>query len=411
MRKPPAAALKERLPRLTELWRAAAPNGRSELATVGRDLLRLQRGLTGDRRLAGAGYMDDPDLLAAYLLYYWPVSYLQVSLALAVLEEDGLATGARILDLGAGPGPAAAAILDSCANPEAGLDLVLADSSDKALSLARAILGRDRDKGRLRGLETLRVDLESPAALQPLAAQGPFDLIVMGHCLNELWRASEDGEAQRLDLLLRVSGLLSPGGRLLLVEPSLLLTSRGLLGLRDALAARGFPVLGPCLRQGPCPALAAGPNHTCHMEAAWEPPEPVASLAKAAGLDRDSVKMTWVAFGKPQPGTEPAPFIDSPLHQAVKEALVVSEAMLNKAGRLRWLLCDESGRFAFSARKDDAAARASGFFGLRRGDRIAVEGAEIRGAEGSPALGFLPSTRLAILRPAPSIAGEGKAKP
>ena len=45
---------------------------------IAKALLKLQRGLTGDKHLAGAGYMQDNAMLGAYLLYYWPVSFLQI---------------------------------------------------------------------------------------------------------------------------------------------------------------------------------------------------------------------------------------------------------------------------------------------------------------------------------------------
>ena len=45
---------------------------------------RLSRGFTRERELAGARYLDDERLLGAYLLFYWPVSYLQ---ARGVLSE------------------------------------------------------------------------------------------------------------------------------------------------------------------------------------------------------------------------------------------------------------------------------------------------------------------------------------
>ena len=224
--------------------------------------------------------------------------------------------------------------------------------------------------------------------------------------------------AKRLALAEGILRLLGPGGSFLAIEPSLLTTSRELLSLRDGLGARGCRILGPCLRQGPCPALAAGPGHTCHSEAPWIPPEPVASLAAAAGLDRDSVKMTWVAIGAPAAAGGTAATRLAPAEAGTVTALVVSEPMLNKAGRLRYLLCNESGRFAFSAKKDDAAATAAGFPGLRRGDRIRLVGTEQRCPAGPagenrtevPALGFLPSTGLEILAPAPSISGmRGKA--
>jgi SAM-dependent methyltransferase len=436
--------LDSRIRSLVDAWRSDSgrkgPAGRllaSEAASVGKALLGLQRGLTGDRHLAGKGYMDDPDLLGAYLLYYWPVSYLQVGLALETLTPK-LPAGARILDLGSGPGPASAALGDWLAartsSGSTGAHFLLADSSRPALDLARSLLGTSGD----RAVESKVLDLEAPAALDAVSRSGPFDLVVMGHCLNELWPSSAEAPEKRLELAEGVMDLLAPGGLFLIVEPSLLRTSRDLLSLRDALAARGHRVLGPCLRQGPCPALAAGPSHTCHSEVAWDPSEPVASLAAAAGLDRQSVKMTWLAIapaqepavgpeladrepaaarpetlasGKPASKQIAPPAAARRLAPEEETALVVSEPMLNKAGRLRYLLCNDAGRFAVSARKDDPAARAAGFFSLKRGDKIRLRGTEVRGTAEAEALGFLPGTELEIVVPAPSIAAAAESAP
>ena len=113
------ALLFERLALLVERWRASRyptpypePSGkltRREIEAAGAALLALQRGLTGDRGLAGRAYMDDRELLGAYLLYYWPVSYMQVSVSLA----ERPFSPRRVLDLGSGPGPASAAAIDA----------------------------------------------------------------------------------------------------------------------------------------------------------------------------------------------------------------------------------------------------------------------------------------------------------
>jgi SAM-dependent methyltransferase len=416
------SALKDRLPRLISIWRewtgeqtGAAPGSRaakdraralsrSEIESVGAALLRLQRGLTGKREFAGAPYMEDAGLLGAYLLYYWPVSYLQTSLAMAELGSRPR----RVLDLGSGPGPAAAAALDS------GSSCVdLADSSGKALELASRVLARDADR-----IAVSRVDLESPDALAP--ASGPYDLIIVGHCLNELWRAREDRLARRGDLLSRAARLLAPGGILLAIEPALLETSREALALRDALAAAGHPILGPCPASSggpyPCPALAAGPDRTCHAEASWDPPEPVASLASEAGLDRRSVKYAWFAAAPPgaaPPGEAAAPAAPRPpAFEAPRaggpaaevatsiEGRVVSDPMLNKAGRVRYFVCSEGRIATLSAAASSAEARSSGFLSLRRGDRLRVLGAERRQGGG---LGLVASSSLTLLARAPEV--------
>ena len=95
----PARDLAQWIPRLIAVWRrhrkaARAPqHGKQrrfdeeelpegnlthdELREVGAGVKQLSMGLTRDRALAGARYMDDPKLLGAYLLFYWPVSYAQ----------------------------------------------------------------------------------------------------------------------------------------------------------------------------------------------------------------------------------------------------------------------------------------------------------------------------------------------
>jgi len=348
--------------------------------------------------------MDDPELLGAYLLYYWPVSYVEVSLALAELG----ASPRRVLDLGSGPGPAAAAALDAGATR-----LVLADGSEPALGLARRLLGAQGAS-----VETVALDLESaagpgaglPGVLADAHADAaPFDLVVLGHCLNELWRGRPDRRESRLALLERAADLLAPGGAVLVVEPALLATSREALEQRDALAAAGYPILAPCPGRPegsyPCPILPAGPDRTCHAEAAWDPPEPVAALAQAAGLDRRSVKSTWFAFGRaaePRPASGPAPEPSPFGRPGQKPALrgrVVSDPMLNKAGRVRYFLCAEGSLVSLSARKDSPEARASGFLSLRRGDLVRVAGAEARPGGG---LGIVAGTELELLGRAPA---------
>lgn len=386
------AGLADRLPDLVAAWRASrgssgsdkgSPLSRREIETAGAALLKLQRGLTGDRRLAGSGYMDDTELLGAYLLYYWPVSYLQVSLAFAELRSTGAAIAPeRILDLGSGPGPAAAAVLDAC--PSAS-ELILVDSSEKALGMAEAILEARADR---RPRITRRaLDLESEAALP----EGPFDLAVIGHCVNELWRGDPKALDRRLELLRRVAKSLSQGGLILVLEPALLLTSRELIALRDRLALEGWRVIAPCPGSYPCPIFAAGAERSCHAESAWIPGEPMASMAAAAGLDRSSVKCAYFFLSPPQSDRRPEEG-----GQGCRR--VVSDPMLNKAGRLRYILCGEGSLATVSARADDEAARGAGFMDLKRGDRIRLDGFEDRPGGG---LGFAVGSALESLSKAP----------
>ena len=324
-----------------------------ELDAMARAVLRLQRGLTGSRELAGSSYMDDPELLGAYLLYYWPSSYAQAKRALSVA---GIAPK-RVLDLGSGPGPMAAAALDAGA-----VSIRLIDKSEKALKLALDIL-EPAD------VRTERHDLENLPAGEP---SDRFDLAIIGHALNELAQGREDRIERRADVAIKAAGMLAPGGSILMLDPATLAASRDALALRDRLVASGWTVLAPCSTQAPCPALGAGPNQSCHDEAAWNPPRTVRELAERAGLDRASVKMSWFALMPPD-NTDAEPCHDGP--EAYR---VVSEAMLNKAGRVRRLICGPRGRFPLSARNGDPAAVRAGFFSLERYELLSIDNPEER---------------------------------
>lgn len=351
----------------------------SEYARISDALLRLQRGLTGNRSLIGSRYMDDPDILAAYLFFYWPVSYAQVA---GVLAQSSLKP-ARILDMGSGPGPASAALLDAGAE-----SAVLVDSSTSALDLARRVLslgGPLPEK-----LRYVAADLEGRSPYEGAAEYGPFDCVVFGHSLNELWVGAHDRAERVLALAAAASGCLSTEGFLLVVEPALLATSRDALALRDGLVSAGWTIYAPCPGRDrkSCPALAAGPGHTCHDELRWETPETVRILARRTGLDKDSLKATWLLARPPA-----APTI-LPRSAYPEDAFrVVSDPLLNKAGRIRYLLCGGPGRFSFSAPAEDSGSKKSGFTYLRRGDVVRIENPEIR----ESGWGLSSSTRIEVL--------------
>src|SRR5262249_59472131 len=102
------------MPRLVAGWRRHRKLPVGPPVLVGRErkevaqgIRALSAGLTRERSLVGARYLDDPRLLGAYLLFYWPVSYAQ---ARAVLRGLPRPPRSRLgLWSGAGPGGVAAA--------------------------------------------------------------------------------------------------------------------------------------------------------------------------------------------------------------------------------------------------------------------------------------------------------------
>ena len=385
----PADDLDAWIPRLLAAWRAARrePARRGprpppdellpdELREVAAGVARLSTGLTRERELAGARYLDDARLLGAYLLFYWPISYLQARGVLSELPRRPKAA----LDLGSGPGPLAFAALD------AGAALVTA--ADRA----KGALATARELARLAG-EPLTTREWNPSSGLPLAGLTGGtrpDVILLGHVLNELWKG-EGAEARRAALLEEARGLLAPGGSLVVIEPALRDTSRALLRVRDLLVAGGAAVRAPCLFRGACPALLRE-SDWCHAERAIVTPRLVAQIGKAAGLRKEAVKMSYLVLAPPGEGwAEPPPG---------RLFRIVSEPLAGK-GRLRYMGCGPEGRLGLALQEKHVGDGNRRFERLLRGDVVALDGAEPRGDGLALGAGSTVTVLAAAGRPVP----------
>ena len=348
-------ALARWMPRLVAVWRRhrRLPEGPPtlvgrELKEIGQGIRTLSTGLTRDRALVGARYLDDPRLLGAYLLFYWPVSYAQARAVLGELPRRPR----TVLDLGSGPGPVAFAALDAGAS-----EVAAADRSAPALALARALAAE--------AAEPLATRTWTGGAALP---DGEFDAITLGHVLNELGRGA-GALAERAALLERAAAQLRPGGSLVVLEPALRDTSRELLQVRDLLVARGYAVRAPCLWRGACPALVKA-SDWCHAERSWSPPPVLDALAREAGLHKEALKMSYLVLApKGEAWAEPPPG---------RVFRIVSEPLEGK-GRQRYMGCGPEGRMGLALQGKHRTAANEAFFSLRRGDVVAVEGTEPRG--------------------------------
>lgn len=391
----------------------------AELDRAAADLLALQRGLTGDRQIIGSVYMDEGRRLGAYLLFYWFTSYTQtrgmLDMALrafraqnsiqkpegitapetaptSLFYEDANSTF-RILDLGSGPAPCSIAAADwfSGMNKTFAKNIEITACDQSILSLSAAERLADGAGYRLNRVAPWR------AGTDPIP-DGPFHCIVIGHLLNELWKDASDRVEQRAALIDALGTQLAAGGIILILEPALLSTGRDLLALRDRLLGPGWRVLAPCFTQKACPALAK-PNQTCHNDFTWQVPRTVQELERRTGLDKDLVKTTALVLGRSGTavsGTRerghgsgrPAEIAEAAKVTELEHSVgaitqcgpyrVVSEPMLNKAGRTRLILCGDEGRIPFSAKLGEGLSAEKVFKKLRRSDAISLSGAEQR---------------------------------
>src|SRR5581483_143674 len=268
-----------------------ASGGRVDVRAVAQAVRTLSLGLTRERSLAGARYMDDPKLLTAYLLFYWVVSYAQ---ARSVLSELGTRPRS-VLDLGSGPGPVAFAALDAGA-----AEVTAADRSRRALDLATK-LATDAEEG----IATREWSPERPLP------DGEFDLITLGHLLNEL------DPGKRVPLVEAALAKLRPRGSVLILEPAV-----------------GETVRAPCLWRGACPALVKE-SDWCHAERSWRMPSLVEQIARAASLHKEALKMSYLVLApKGEAWRDPPPG---------RVFRIVSEPLQGK-GRSRYMGCGPEGR-------------------------------------------------------------------
>jgi hypothetical protein len=284
---------------------------------VRRPASRIHRGLTGTRALVGQDYLGDANLRREYAREIAP----RTEAALAwICAELALCSPRRALDLGAGTGAAGRCVRGRWP----GVELVAVD--------------------RVPGPGIVRADVTR--GLRPASVTGRFDLIVAAHLLGEL-PLDADGRGRLVTGWCRE--LLAPEGTCILVEPALRETSRALLEVRDRLLARGLFVVAPCLRQGPCPALAR-PRDFCHMSAA----------AIVAGRSR--VDFSYLVLR----------------HAGVARGdafrfRIVSDPMKDK-GRLRLYGCGPAGRLLITRLDRDHAPGNQALDEIERGAVIEIAG-------------------------------------
>ncbi len=303
-------------------------------------------------------YLSDRTTLAAYLAYFFPASKAQVVRALAEVEPPA-APSARVLDVGAGPGPAAQAAAEWLAAHGKSVETVALEASPLALE----------SMAKLWPKELGAVSPKAWRAGQALPA-GPFDVVVAAHVLNELFQEESARLDRRATFAVELSKRLAPGGLLVLVEPALKRTGRELLVMRDRLIQQAsMYALAPCLTQLPCPAIAK-PRDWCHADRPWEAPPLAVRAAEEAGLARESLKFAYVVL------------TNAPMERVKDAALfrIVSEPLPEK-GKLRYFGCGPLGRHPLVRLDRETSEPNAAFSTLERGD-IARLDPTVPGADG-----------------------------
>jgi len=310
-------------------------------------VVNLSRLFTTARATLPLHYLDDPVHAFAYLSYFLPVNLSKIQALLDELPDDsGTETPDHpmtVLDLGCGPGTGALALLDwlwyRSQERAKTVSVLAADSSHSPL----------RDTERLweaycqevgissKSLRCVEGNLEHPFKGdmgKQIVRGGPYDLIIMANCLNELFLASIDPPAERATVVAQLLPLLAPHGTIMIVEPALRQTARALHHVRNHLLKQGLcTVYSPCLHEGACPALDR-PDDWCHEERPWQTPPAIAAIDLDVGFIKDALKFSYLLLrtdGRTIVPRSPQTF------------RVVSELRELKGEKRAWL-CNETGR-------------------------------------------------------------------
>jgi ribosomal protein RSM22 (predicted rRNA methylase) len=336
----------------------------------------LSRLFTKGREALGRDYLNDSTLADAYLSYFFPVNLSKIQVLLNELPEDWSRPPddrpLRVLDLGSGPGTGVIAVLDwlNQHDPDAlkKLNVVAVDGAAQALSQAGSLwTACSRQIGLAEESLILRKgDLTRPSSGwgDDVAKRGPYDLIIVANCLNELFGHIDQSIEERSSFITDALTRLTPHGTVMIVEPALRGTSRALHQVRDQLLAeKRCTVYSPCLHERNCPALL-NPDDWCHEERAWEPPSTIQEIDRQVGFIKDALKFSYLLLrtdGRTIAERSPTRF------------RMVSELRKLKGDTRAWL-CNELGRSEVGRLDRALSATNSAWDHCQRGTIVRIEG-------------------------------------
>ncbi len=301
------------------------------------------------RSLVGSDYFADRDLLGAYLLYQWVIHYQEGMSLLGELPR----TPNRVLDLCSGPGAFAFAALRHGAR-----EVVATDRNLSALNMAAEVCGRYGFPLSIRQWNCLKGNLPD---------EQRFDLIIVGHCLQDLFQGDRTGTQAFIERLMK--HYLTEDGFLLIVESSAQEANDAVLSLRDSLVAKGVPVQAPCVWKGECPALKVK-GSPCYAQRELEKPYLIKEIQRAASINLSSLKMTYLILRQPQAGWPLLP---------AREMYRVISPPVDAFGGKRFYLCGTDGKKQLGSRLETYPKEARAFEYLKRGELISFKDALEKG--------------------------------
>ncbi len=368
----PDSDLSNLMPLLIGLWRrlhkeAGPPDvlQTREFRGVVTGLQTLQKGLQTEKDLIGKDYFADTQLLGAYLLYHWVIHYQQ---GLSLLNELPVVPR-RVLDVCSGPVPFGFAALRHGAS-----EVIAMDRSVNALQLGAEVAGRYGYPLNIRHWKN---------GNSPMPVEGEFDLIILGHCLEELFPSNQKNWMdQQEKFISKLLQRLTPTGFLLIVDDSHLEPNRRILELRDKLVQMGVPVQAPCIWRGQCPALQAK-DSPCYAQREFEKPDLIKQFQRSAKINLGSLKMSYLILRSPKAQWPELP--EEKLYRVISPPVETFQGT-------RYYLCGTDGKKVLGSNQKEHSIDTRAFEYLKRGELISVENA----LEHHNALDIIQGTKISV---------------
>ena len=367
-------------------------------------VVNLSRLFTTARATLPLRYLDDQAHASAYLSYFLPVNLSKVQVLLDELPEDNCIEASNhqmaVLDLGCGPGTGALALLDWLwhRSPERAksVSVLAADTSHAPLRETRRLWEAYCQEVGIssEGLRSVEGNLEHPLKGdlgKQIVRGGPYDLMIMANCLNELFPGSVNPPAERAAVAAQLLPFLAPHGTIMIIEPALRQPARALHHMHNHLLKQGLcTVYSPCLHEGACPALDH-PDDWCHEERPWQTPPAIAALDRDVVFIKDTLKFSYLLLrtdGRTIATRSPRTF------------RVVSELRELKGEKRAWL-CNETGRPEVGRLDRKASLQNAALDSWHRGAIVQIERIVRKEREGkvSPVGRIESDAAVEIIRP------------
>lgn len=364
-RKAPLHDLENIMPHLIGIWRKSmklkGPKDCLQTREFRGVVEAVKKGKEGER-------CNDIEWISSHLLYHFPIYYQEGLSLIGELPN----VPEKVLDIASG-----AIAFGFSALKHGTKELTAIDKNERILNIGAEVCGRYGFP-----VKTLCGD----PIKNPHLIQGKFDLIILAHCLDDLFPAAHNSFRELQDgwIYSLIKNHLNSKGHLLIVDSSFGEYNHRVLQLRENMVQKGVAIQAPCVFRGNCPVLN-NPKNPCYAQREFFKPYLIKEIQRAASINLSSLKMSYVILRSLDEGF---PVLNEELFR------IISPPVDSHNGKT-FYLCGTSGKAKLSSRLKEHPKESKAFEYLKRGELISIAGAY----ESDRELTIIEGTRVQVNAP------------